>query len=248
MKIAIIGAGQIGGILAKRYAASGHDVTIATARNPEALRERAEELAVKAATLDAAVAGAEVVIISIPQMAIPKLPAGLFETCSSDLVVVDTGNYMPFRDPPIEAIENGMVESVWVAQQLGHPIVKAYNSIVAHSLQNKNLPADAPGRIALPVAGDDARAKQIVMQLVDLSGFDPFDAGTLEESWRQQPGMAAYCTDLTLEELPAALARANRAAGPRIRDAFAKKLLESWDRTTPAERTAIIRSFHKVAN
>lgn len=81
------------------------------------------------------------------------------------------------------------------------------------------------------------------MDLVDLAGFDPFDAGSLEDSWRQQPGMAAYCTDLTLDELPGALARANRAAGPGIRDAFTRELLQWWDKAKPGDRVAIIRRY-----
>lgn len=243
MKIGMIGVGKIGGVLTGRYAAAGHTVTISNSRGAQSLIDLASELGARAGAIAEAVDGADVVFISIPQMNIPALPAGLFAKASNDLVIVDTGNYMPHRDPPIDEIEAGEVESVWVSRHLGHPVIKAYNSILAESLRDEGKPAATPGRIALPVAGDDPRAKRTVMDLVDLSGFDSFDAGTLAESWRQQPGTAAYCTDLTLAELPNALAAANRAAARAIRDAFTKELLEGWETVKPGDRVKIIRSY-----
>ncbi|WP_228000066.1 hypothetical protein [Mycolicibacterium sp. P1-5] len=56
------------------------------------------------------------------------------------------------------------------------------------------------------------------MRLVENTGFDAFDAGVLADSWRQQPGSPAYCTDLTLEEMPAALAAAEKDRLPARRD------------------------------
>jgi predicted dinucleotide-binding enzyme len=84
------------------------------------------------------------------------------------VIVVGTGNYYPsFRDGRIDAIESGMTESGWVAQRLGRPVVKAFNNIIAHSLAEGGLAAGAKGRIALPVAGDDRRAKAVVIDLID---------------------------------------------------------------------------------
>ncbi|WP_340267994.1 NADPH-dependent F420 reductase [Sphingobium mellinum] len=243
MKIGMIGVGKIGGILAGRYAAAGHEVTISNSRGADSLTDLASGLGAHAGSIVEAVYGADVVFISIPQMNIPTLPADLFSKAGDDLVIVDTGNYMPFRDPPIAEIEGGEAESLWVSRKLGRPVIKAYNSIIAESLRDEGRPAGTPGRVALPVAGDDARAKRIVMDLVDLSGFDPFDAGPLAESWRQQPGTAAYCTDLTLAELPHALAAANRSAAPAIRDAFTKELLDGWETAKPGDRVKIIRSY-----
>lgn len=248
MKIGMIGAGKIGGILAGRYAAGGHAVTIANSRGGNSLRDLASELGAQAGSIADAVDGADVVFVTIPQKNIPALPDDLFADAKDTLVIVDTGNYMPFRDPPIEAIEAGEVESLWVSRHLGRPVIKAFNSIIAESLRDQGRPAGTPGRIALPVAGDDPRAKRIVMDLVDLSGFDPFDAGPLAESWRQQPGTAAYCTDLTLAELPDALSRADRAAAPAIRDTFTRELLEGWESATAADRIEIIRRHHAGAS
>lgn len=244
MKIGMIGVGKIGGTLTARYAAAGHDVTIANSRGADSLTDMAARLGARSGSIAQAVDEADVVFVSIPFGSIAVLPDNLFADASDDLVIVDTGNYMPFRDRPNKEIEAGEVESLWVSRHLGRPVVKAYNSIMAESLLDEARPAGMPGRIALPVAGDDPRAKRIVMNLVDLSGFDPFDAGPLAESWRQQPGMVAYCTDLTLAELPGALAAANRAAAPAIRDAFTKEILEGWETAGPGDRVKIIRSHH----
>jgi len=101
---------------------------------------------------------------------------------------------------------------------LGRPIVKAWNSIGSDSFARKGTPAGSPDRIALPVAADRERDRKVGMALVEDTGFDAFDAGMLAESWRQQPGAPCYCTDLTREEMPAALAAAERARLPKRRD------------------------------
>ncbi|MFC9131087.1 hypothetical protein ACFT4A_30170 [Streptomyces sp. NPDC057099] len=64
----------------------------------------------------------------------------------------------------------------------------------------------------------------MAMSLVDGTGFDPYDAGILADSWRQQPNSPAYCTELTLDELPAALAAADRVKDAAIRDSLPEHL------------------------
>jgi 8-hydroxy-5-deazaflavin:NADPH oxidoreductase len=125
--------------------------------------------------------------------------------------------YYPSRDGRIEAIEDGQVESAWVAEQLGRPIVKAFNNIHFQSLLENGRPAGAPGRIALSVAGDHPAAREKVMRLVDELGFDPVDAGGLEDSWRQQPGTPVYVADLDAPRLKSALAAADRSRLPEYR-------------------------------
>ena len=105
-----------------------------------------------------------------------------------------------------------------MAEQLGRPVVKAWNSILADSFARRGTAPRTPGRIALPVAADREADRKVGMQLVEDTGFDAFDAGTLAESWRQQPGTPCYCTDLTLAELPAALATADASRSPKRRD------------------------------
>jgi len=210
MKIGIIGAGHIGGTLTRRLRTLGHDVSVANSRGPDTLRALAGETGADAVTVADAAHGKDLVIVTIPEKSIPDLPKGLFDADDRDTVVVDTGNYYPKRDGRIAAIEEGTTESRWVSQQIGHAVIKAFNNIYAKHLMEKGRPHGDPERIALPVAGDDARAKAVVMRLVDELGFDPVDAGTLDESWRQQPGTPVYGTDYDVAGVKRALAEALR--------------------------------------
>lgn len=218
MKIGIIGAGNIGGTLTRRLAKLGHQVLVANSRGPESLRDLAAESGARAVTVEEAARGGDVVIVTIPQSRIPELPSGLFAGVGKDVVVVDTGNYYPqHRDGRIDGIEGGMTESGWVARQLGRTVVKAFNNIYAKHLMERGKPKGSAGRIALPVAGDDARAKSVVMQLVDELGFDAVDAGGLDESWRQQPGSPVYAKDYDAAGVRRALAEATQERKPEWR-------------------------------
>lgn len=210
MKIGIIGAGNIGGALATRFTQLGHEVSLANSRGPDTLREAEAETGATAVDVSDAARGQEVVVVTIPERKIPQLPEDLFDGVGDDVVVIDTGNYYPRqRDGRIEPIEAGMPESVWASRQLGRPVIKAFNNIYANHLRDYGRPAGSTDRIALPVAGDDQGAKSIVMGLVDALGFDPVDAGTLDESWRQQPGTPVYATDFDADGVRRALAAAS---------------------------------------
>ena len=162
LRIGIIGAGNIGGTLTRRLTKLGHDVAVANSRGPESLATLAAETGATAVTVTEAARGRDIVIVTIPQKNIPDLPAGLFDGAPDNLVVVDTGNYYPGeRDGRIDGIENGSTESRWVEQQLEHPVLKAFNNIHAQHLMERGQPAGTPGRIALPVAGDDPLAKAV---------------------------------------------------------------------------------------
>jgi 8-hydroxy-5-deazaflavin:NADPH oxidoreductase len=211
MKIGIIGAGNMGGTLARRLALLGHEVSVANSRGPETLTEFAAETGAIPVPITEAGRDAKVLIIAIPQKNVPDLSRGILDALPDGAVVVDVGNYAPQqRDGRIEEIENGMLESRWVEAQVGHPVVKAFNSIRPGSLSNLGKHAGTAGRIALPVTGDDASAKAVVMELIDELGFDGIDAGGLDESWRQQPGTPVYVADLDSEAAVKALAAAKR--------------------------------------
>lgn len=211
MKIGIIGAGQIGGTLTRRLAALGHDVRVANSRGPETLRDLASETGAKAVSIqDAVRGGVELVIVTIPQKHVADLPKDLFGDTPAQTVVVDTGNYYPReRDGRIEPIEAGTLESRWVEQQLGRPVIKVFNNIYAKHLLELGRSAGTPGRIALPVSGDDAAAKSVVLGLVNELGFDAVDVGPLDESWRQQPGSPVYTKDYDTEGVRRALSEAS---------------------------------------
>ncbi|WDF61925.1 NAD(P)-binding domain-containing protein [Flavobacterium sp. KACC 22758] len=218
MKIGIIGTGAIGGTIAKKMAQAGHEVKVNNTDQAEKLEARAEELGATAATLKNVVKDVDVIILSLPTIAIPTLPKDLLAGVPENVIVVDTSNYYPFRDADIEEIKNGKVESIWVSEQLGRPVVKAFNNLLAETLANGGKNSGAEDRIAMAVAGDDPQAKKVIAALVNDAGYDAVDSGGLSESWRHQPGTPAYCTELNEEELKQALSDGVKEAAPSLRD------------------------------
>ena len=178
MKIGIIGAGNIGGNLTRRLTQLGHQVTVANSRGPETLAELVAETGATADHAEQAVVDADLVIVTIPENKVPNLPKGFLKGAKEGVVVIDTGNYYPQqRDGLIKEIEDELTESRWVANQIGHPVVKAFNGIYSANIITRTRPLGAPDRIALPVAGDDAAAKKVVMDLIEELGFTAVDAG-----------------------------------------------------------------------
>ncbi|GAB1327455.1 NAD(P)-binding domain-containing protein [Streptomyces sennicomposti] len=210
MKIGIIGAGNIGGNLTRRLTALGHDVLVANSRGPETLAALAEETGATPVRVEEAARGAEIVVVTVPLKAVPHLPSGLLDGAADDVAVIDTGNYYPERDGRIDAVEDdGLTESRWTERHLGHPVVKAFNGTYAQDILDRPRPAGDPGRLALPVAGDDQAAKAKVRALIEELGFDTVDSGGIDDSWRQQPGTPVYGLREGVEAVTKALAEAS---------------------------------------
>jgi hypothetical protein len=209
MRIGIIGAGNMGATLAAQLTRIGHEVAIANSRGPRTLTDVASQTGAAPVPITDVTSNADVVIAAVPERSIPELPAGLLSSLPAGTVVIDTGNYVPkLRDGHIGAIDAGLPESQWVQSQLGHPVVKAFNTIRPASLASLGKPAGAVERTVIPVAGDDPAAKSVVLELANQLGFDGLDTGPLAESWRQQPGTPIYTTDLPLPAARKALADA----------------------------------------
>lgn len=225
MKIGILGTGHIGKTLVQRLAAAGHDVKVANSRGPETIGHDVLSSGSRAVTAAEAGIDVDVLILSIPLNRIPETAASLTGV-PEDTVVIDTSNYYPMRDEKIVAIEDGQVESQWVVEQLGRPIAKAWNAIGSDSFARLNTPSGNADRIAIPVAADNDRDRSIAMALVEDTGFDAVDAGSLAQSWRQQPGAPAYCTDLTKAEMPHALESAEKERLPKRRDLAVAAIME----------------------
>ncbi|MFJ8945010.1 NADPH-dependent F420 reductase [Streptomyces sp. NPDC102395] len=244
MKISVIGAGAIGGNLARKLSAAGHDVQVADARGPEAVAPDVLETGARAVALDDAVKDRDAVVLAIPFGVAGQL-ADLFATVPAETVVIDTSNYYPHLSGRIEAVEGGAIESVYTSELLGRPVVKAWNAALAETQRTKGLPAGTPGRIAIPVAGDAEEAKRVAMRLVDDTGFDPYDAGPLADSWRQQPMGPAYCTELTLDELPAALAAADRVKDAAVRESMGERFAALGAEPTLEDVVEMNRAAHR---
>jgi 8-hydroxy-5-deazaflavin:NADPH oxidoreductase len=223
MRFGIIGAGPIGSIISKKLVKIGYDVKIADARGIERLEGK--EFAGTPVRVEDVIKNIEVLIISLPIKAMPSI-RDIINQVGEEVIIVDTSNYYPFRDNKIEEIENGMVESVWVSNQLGRPIIKAFNNLLAHTLENGGTPEGTSGRIAIAIAGNDLSQKQVILDLVNELGFDTVDSGSLSDSWKQQPGTPAYCTELTKDELTKALKKANKEKAPLLRDKVMERFAE----------------------
>jgi predicted dinucleotide-binding enzyme len=232
MKIGILGTGSIGKTLARKLAVAGHDVKVANSRGPDSIEAEVLEHGARAVTAEEALANVEVAIISIPLNAMTKI-RHLIAALPEDVVVIDTSNYYPGRDGQIAAIDAGQTESEWVSEQLGRSIVKAWNAIGAHSFAINGKPEGHAERIAIPVAADQQQHRDIGIALVNETGFDGYDAGTLAESWRQQPAAPAYTTDLTYAEMGPALAAAERDRLPKRRDLTFAIVMERYGYTPP---------------
>lgn len=228
MKIGIIGAGNIGRILAERLARAGHDVSIANSRAPETVDAAALSTGARAVWAADTTKEANVVIVSVNYGQLPGV-AAVVSGAPENAVIIDTSNYFPLRDGEVEGFEDGQIESDWVQKLYGRPIVKAWNNITTASFRDKAYSTDPATRIGLPVAADDDAQRAVGMRLVEETGFDAYDAGGIAESWRQQPGSPVYTNDLTADELPAALARARQDRSPVRRDLMMKIYLERID-------------------
>ena len=196
MNIGVIGPGNIGEVIVRELRDAGYRVKMANARGPESLKD----LAAKTGAIPVSV---EQVVQDVDM---------LLNKAIKETIVIDVGNYYPFRDGRIDELENGLTESVWVERQIGRPVIKVLNTIPSKALMAAGRPAGSKDRVALPISGDNTKAKEIVAQLIDRIGFDSVDAGTIAESWRQQPGSPVYCTNPTKEELQLWLKKVDRSS------------------------------------
>lgn len=200
MNIGIIGSGEMGICLASKLIQMRHTVSIANSRGPASIKKLTEDIGAEAVTIEEVI-NKQVIIISIPTKNAPDLKH-LFENLSKDVVVIDTMNYYPnLRDGFITELDHTGIDSLWVQEQLGFPVVKAFNSILATSLKDMGKPKSDKNRIAIAISSDNSKAKKVVFKLVDELGFDPFDIGTIAQSWKQQPGSSIYCRDINLSAL-----------------------------------------------
>ena len=208
MRIGIVGAGMIGGTLARLFARAGHEVAVSNSRGPETLRDFVSELgpSARAASVEEAARFGEVVVLAVPWRTPEALPpAELVE----GKIVVDAMN--PYAAGGGLADLGGSTSSERTAERLpGARLVKAFNTIWYQHLGTRGRPDLPPDeRHAIFLAGDDGEAKGVVSRLIEEIGFSPVDTGGLREGGRrQQPGTPLYNQVLTGAE-----ARARVEAG-----------------------------------
>ena len=212
MNFGVIGPGNIGKVIIRKLGDAGYPVKMANSRGPESLKDLAARTGAIPVSVEQVGQDVDMLFIVVPQKAIPELPKGLLNKARKDTIIIDVGNYYPFRDGRIDELEHGLTESVWVERQIGRSVVKVLNTIPSKALMAAGRPTGSRDRVALPISGDNPKAKEVVAQLINRIGFDSVDAGTIAESWRQQPGSPVYCTNPTKEELQMWLKTVDRSS------------------------------------
>ena len=190
--IGFIGAGNIGGTVARLAVAAGFDVVVSNSRGPETLADLVAELGphASAATPAQAATSGDIVVVTIPLKNIDQLP--LAELAGK--TIIDTNNYYPARDGQIARLDSGesTVSELLQALVPTANVVKAFNNIHFRHLAVLGRPNGASDRSALPIAGDSDVAKSAVTEFLDRIGYDVVDVGPLKEGWRFEVDRPAY--------------------------------------------------------
>src|SRR6266436_2743732 len=234
MNIGVIGTGDIGAVIVKKLRDAGYLVKMANSKGPDSLRELSAKTGAIPVSVEEVVQDVDILFLVLPQKAFPVLPKGLPNKAKKETIVIDVGNYYSWRD--------GRIDSAWVEKQIGRPVVKVLNSIGSKSLAGAGRLHGSRDRVALPISGDNPKAKETVAQLIDRIGFDSVDAGTIAESWRQQPGSPVYCTNPTKEALRLWLKNVDRSSLAANRE----KGLKAYYPTRDADYQAQIEAHRSV--
>lgn len=217
--IGIIGAGEVGSQLARAAIASGYRVVIANSRGPETLSGLVRELggSAQAATAAEAALAGDFVIIAVPLKPDNDMPAEEL----AGKIVLDTNNYMPWRDGHFPVVDRGekTVHELRQEQLPRSKVAKAFSHIQAPSLFVLGAADPIRGRHALSVSSNFPEAVELVTRLYDQFGFDTVDNSPLSESWRSAPGQPAWKASFdrqTRDELIANLARGHHPGVARL--------------------------------
>ena len=202
-RIAVLGAGHVGPVIARLAIKAGHPVAIATSGDPEDIALIAELMIPGAQPRWAsdAVTDADIVVLAIPLHRFLDIDPALL----SGKLVVDAMNYWPASDGVLAPFE-GRGSTEVVAQRLdGSAVVKALNHIGYHELEDRARPAGAPDRRAAGVAGDDPAAVATIAGHLDRIGYDPVRLESLRAGRVLQPGGPVFGVVLTQPEFERAV-------------------------------------------
>jgi predicted dinucleotide-binding enzyme len=207
-RLAVLGAGHVGPVIARLAIAAGYPVAIATSGDPDDIA-LITELVIPGARprwASDAIADADIVVLAIPLHRFAELDPGLL----AGKIVVDAMNYWPASDGVLTAFEDGSANSrssseIVAGRLAGSAVVKALNHIGYHELEDRARPAGAPDRQAAGLAGDDPAAVAAVAELTSRLGYDPVRLGGLRAGRVLQPGGPVFGQVLTLPEFERAV-------------------------------------------
>jgi predicted dinucleotide-binding enzyme len=214
MKVGMIGAGMIGGTLARLLARAGHEVAISNRRGPESLTSLLSEIgpAARAMTVEDAARCSDIVVLAVPWRTPEALPAPASVTGK---IVIDAMNpYGP--DGGMFDLGESTSSEETLKRLPGARLVKAFNTIhFKHLAEQGRMDLPLDDRRAIFVAGDDGEAKAVVSMLIAGLGFAPVDTGSLAKGGRkQQPGTGIYNRTITAREARAVLAGPQESGPP----------------------------------